>query len=80
MAWHGDGGADSVTIEYILFKSIVALSSDHVVTEIPAGAVVEAPAMLVKTGIVEVMYKGHAMRVFALDLEDGGRIDSGDTG
>jgi hypothetical protein len=35
-------GADLVTIEYTLFESIVALSSDLGVTHIPAGAVVEA--------------------------------------
>jgi hypothetical protein len=69
---------DFVTIEYTLFKSIVALSSDHGVTHIPAGAVVEAPATLGKTRMVEVFYKGHILRMFALDLQDGGRIYSGD--
>jgi len=70
--------AISVTIEYTLFKSIVALSSDHSVTHVPAGAVVEAPATFGKTGIVEVIYKGHVLRMFALDLQDGGRIYSGE--
>jgi hypothetical protein len=74
---HGDGKWDFVTIEYTLFKTIVALSSDHRVTHIPAGAVVKAPATFSKKGMVEVIYKGHIMKMFALDLMDGGRIDSG---
>ena len=68
-----------MTIEYTLFKTIVALSSDHGVTHIPAGAVVEAPATFGKKGMVEVIYNGHIMKMFALDLLDGGRIDSGHT-
>jgi hypothetical protein len=67
-----------VTIEYTLFKSIVALSSDRGVTHIPAGAVVEAPAMFGGTGIVKVIYQGHVLRMLALDLQDGGEIYSGD--
>jgi hypothetical protein len=67
-----------VTIEYTLFKSIVALSSDRGVTHIPAGAVVEAPATFGGTGIVKVIYQGHVLRMLALDLQDGGRIYSGD--
>jgi hypothetical protein len=69
---------DFVTIEYTLCKSIVALSSDQGVTHIPAGAVVEAPAAWGKTRMVEVFYKGHVLRMFSLDLQDGGRIYSGD--
>ncbi len=68
---------DSVTIEYTLFESIVALCTDHSVTHIPAGAVVEAPATFGRTGIVGVVYKGHVLRLFALDLRDGGRVYSG---
>ena len=64
-----------MTIEYILLTSIVALSGDHVVTDIPAGAVVEGPATPGKTGSVEVTYKGHVMRVFALDLQESGKIE-----
>ena len=62
-----------VTSEYTLLRRIVALSSDHVVTQIPAGEVVEGPATPGMTGIVEITYKGHIMRVFALDLQEGGR-------
>jgi len=69
--------ADCVTIEYTLLESIVALSSDRSVTHIPAGAVVEAPATFGKRGMVEVIYQGHVLKVFALDLRDAGRIDSG---
>jgi hypothetical protein len=69
-----------VTIEYILFKSIVALSSDLGVTHIPAGAVVEAPATPGKARMVEVIYKGHVMKMFALDLQDVGKVASGDQG
>jgi hypothetical protein len=67
-----------VTIEYTLFKSIVALSSDYGVTHIPAGAVVEAPATFGKARMVEVSYKGHVLKMFALDLQDVGKVDSGD--
>jgi hypothetical protein len=63
-----------VTIEYTLFKSIVALSSDFGVTHIPAGAVVEAPATFGKARMVEVIYKGHVMKMFSLDLQDVGRV------
>jgi hypothetical protein len=70
--------ADVVTTEYTLFQSIVGLSSDLSVTHIPAGAVIEGPATLGKSGIVEVIYRGHVIRMLALDLQDGGRISSGD--
>jgi hypothetical protein len=63
-----------VTIEYTLSRSIVALSGSNVVTLIPASAVVEGPATFGKTGSVDVTYKGHVMRVLALDLQEGGRI------
>ena len=67
-----------MTIEYTLFTSIVALSSDYGVTHIPAGAVVEAPATCGKARMVEVSYKGHVLTIFALDLQDVGKVDSGD--
>ena len=63
-----------MTIKYILFKSLMALPGDNVVTEIPAGAVVEGPATLGVTSVVEVTYSGQVMRVVALDLEDCGKI------
>lgn len=63
-----------MTSEYTLFESIVALSRDVGVTHIPAGAIVEAPTTFGKTGIVEVIYQGHVLKVFALDLRDGGKI------
>ena len=52
------------------------MTTDNILTEIPAGGVVEGPAMLGTKGIVNVTYKGQVMRVFAVDLQDAGRIDA----
>jgi hypothetical protein len=66
-----------MTVKYILSKDIVALTTDNILTEIPAGAVVEGPAMSAVTELVNIIYNGQVMRIFPADLKDAGRIDAG---
>ena len=65
-------------VKYALWGSIVALNRHASVTEIPAGAVVEAPATLPRKGTVRVMWDGQPVTVLALDLLDSARIVSGE--
>jgi hypothetical protein len=67
-------------VKYILYQSVAAQTSDRTITEIPAGAVVEAPAMLVAKGTVQIRYKNRQMTVLAMDLLDSARIVPGEQG
>lgn len=59
---------------YIVWDKLVALGKDDTLIEIPAGAVVEAPAMLVARGTVVVRHQDRLMTVLALDLLDSARV------
>jgi hypothetical protein len=64
-------------VKYILYQSVAAQTSDRIITEIPAGALVEAPAMLVAKGTVAIWYNNQQMTVLALGLLDSAKIVPG---
>ena len=64
-------------VKYILSQSMVAMTSNNLVTGIPAGAEVEAPAMLVAKGTVAIWYNNQQMTVLALGLLDSAKIVPG---
>ena len=65
-------------VNYILSENIVALTNDNIVTEIPAGSVVDASSMLVAKGTIKIRYKNRQMTVLAMDLLDTAKIVPGE--
>ena len=61
-------------VTYFMWHRVLAIASDSEITEIPRGALVEAPALFLIEGTVKVRYQGHLMTVLAISFMDSARV------
>lgn len=61
-----------------MWRNLVALAGDKTIMTIPPGAVLDGPVQVAITGVVRVVYEGHAISVLAIDLLDAAKAENRD--
>jgi hypothetical protein len=63
-----------VFVTYTVWNRVLAIAGDSAITEIPRGALVEAPPMFLTEGTIKVRYQGQLLTVLAINFMDSASV------